>query len=140
MKNLVTVGTGDNHMADAMPDQPISHIGKPGQERVLLPKVMGGFVTAIQDHAKMRNALFELLIDRPGGLGSGAGQGAAWEKDGVAVCRQAVPGKEPGTAALLVFEDGAVTPHWEFFVGHDLTAHLQKKIPWRNLGWTDGCA
>jgi len=93
-------------VADALPDQPVSHIFEPGQEAVLPSQIMGGFMAAIQDHAEMWDVFLELLIDRPGGLGSGAGEGAAREKDGVAASRQAVPGKEPGTAAPFVFEDG----------------------------------
>lgn len=97
-------------------------------------------MAAIQDYAKMWDGLLELLIDRPGGLGSGAGQGAAREKDGVAASRQAIPGKEPRAAAPFVFEDGVIAPGWKFVAGHDLTAHLQKKITWGNFGRTDRCA
>ena len=88
----------------------------------------------------MRDVLLELLIDRPGGLGSGAGQGTAREKDGVAASRQTVPGKEPGTTAPFVFEDGVIAPGWNLVGGHGLTAHLQKKSPWGNVGRTDRCA
>ena len=63
MKNLVTVGTGDNNMADIVSDQPVPHIRKPGQECVLPSQIMRGFMTAVQHHAKKRDILPEPLID-----------------------------------------------------------------------------
>lgn len=83
-------------------------------------------MAAIQDHAKMRDLFMELLIELPCGLGSGAGQGAARKEDSIAARREAVPGKEPGTAAAFIFEDGSITLGREFILGHDLPAHLQK--------------
>ncbi len=97
-------------------------------------------MTAIQDHAQMGDLFIELLIDLPGGLGSGARQGAARKKDSMTSSRQAVAGKEPRTAAAFVSEDIRITPGREFAAGHNLTAHLQKKVPWCNLGRADCCA
>jgi hypothetical protein len=126
MKNLVTVRAGHNNVADAMPDQPVSHIIEPGQKRLLSSKIVGGFMAAIQDHAEMRDLFFKMLIDLPRRLWSGAGQGASRKEDSIAASWQTVPGKETGAAAAFIFEDGSIMFRREFVVGHDLTAHLQK--------------
>lgn len=123
-----------------MADQPFPHCVKSGQETMLSSQIMGGLLTAVQDHAEMWDLFMELLIELPGGFWSGAGQRAPREKNGVAARRQAIPGQETGAAAAFVFEDGTVRFQRELVAVYDLTAHLQKKTPGRNLGRADRSA
>jgi len=140
LKNLETVGAGDNNASYTVLDQPVLHRGKLGQEKGLAAKIVGGLMTAIEHHAQMRQLFFELLKKFPGGLRPGPREGAAWEKNRVTASRQAIPGKETRVAATFVAQDGTVWFEWELVAGHDPASHLQKKKPRGDVARADGGA